>query len=116
MLSREERETVINFAPTDSVGTISTSQPEVWRKLEKAKGFKLLEESKIDGKVVSKEFEFPKSFIRFTSRGLIIAPPKKVDTIMIISRLGSETHSPVGTFETSEPSTGALPHQETEKC
>lgn len=115
MLSREERETVINFAPTDSVGTISTSQPEVWRKLEKAKGFKLLEESKIDGKVVSKEFEFPKSFIRFTSRGLIIAPPKKVDTA-IISRLGSETHRPVGTSETSEPSTGVLPHQGAGKC
>ena len=78
VLSSEERETVINFNSVDKTASIYTSQPAVWRRLERIKGFNLLEENRIKGEVVSKDFEFPKSFIKFTKRGFRIGSPKIV--------------------------------------
>lgn len=77
MPRQEERETVINFTSIGKMASLYTSQPEVWRRLERLDGFKLLDEGKIDGKVAFREFEFPRSFVRFGKRGLTITSPKK---------------------------------------
>lgn len=78
MLTLEERETIINFNAVDKVVSIYTSQPEVWRRLEGIPGFRLLEEGKIDGRVATKEFGCPKSFVRWGKRGLLIGAPRPV--------------------------------------
>ncbi|MFN3466878.1 MAG: hypothetical protein ACK4WF_04150 [Candidatus Brocadiales bacterium] len=75
MLTLEERETTVNFNAVDKTASIYTSQPEVWQRLGKIPGFRLLEEGKINGKVVSKEFECPRSFVRWGKRGLMIGAP-----------------------------------------
>lgn len=78
MLTPEERETTLNFNAADKTASIYTSQPEVWQRLGRIPGFRLLEEGKINGKVVSKEFECPRSFVRFTKRGFVVGAPKPV--------------------------------------
>ena len=54
-----------------------TCQHEIWGRLEKIKGFKLIRTEKMDGKVCSKEFECPRSFVRYTKGGITVAAPKK---------------------------------------
>ncbi len=50
----------------------------MWRKLEKIKGFRLTDVGTLSGGVVySKEYECPKEFVRFTSRGITIVAPKE---------------------------------------
>lgn len=78
MLPRKEQETYINFSPIERVASIYTSQPVVWQRLEKIAGFKLVEEGRQRGNVISKEFEFPRSFVRLTKTGLKIGPPRAV--------------------------------------
>ena len=77
-LRKAERETTINFNATQADVSIFTSQPEVWRRLEKIEGFKLVRTERLDGKVCAKEFQCPKRFVRLTSKGFMVGSPRKV--------------------------------------
>ncbi|MDI6760876.1 MAG: hypothetical protein QMD05_08610 [Candidatus Brocadiaceae bacterium] len=118
-LTATERETCINFNAEEGTASIYTSQSNVWEKLERLNGFKLLEEGKIDGKVVSKEFEFPRSFVRFGKRGIIIASPKTAKSMsetqkraMLEGRLRLKSHCSTIALPTSEPIQRGVCHQE----
>ena len=77
-LSDSEKETIICWNSSAEAVSIYTSQPETWRKLEKIEGFKLVDVGTLkDGGVYSKEYECPKGFVRFTSRGITIVAPRK---------------------------------------
>ena len=77
-LSLIERETIINFNAIQEDASIFTAQPEVWRRLEKIDGFKLIRTERLDGQICAKEFYCPKSFVRLGGKGFRIGPAKKV--------------------------------------
>ena len=77
-MSRAEGETIINFNATQEDASVFTSQPKVWRRLEKIEGFKLVRTEHLDGKVCAKEFKCPRSFARLTSSGIVVGKPRKV--------------------------------------
>lgn len=60
-LTRQERETVIDFNEAEGVAHIHTMSAQVWRNLER-KGFKAIEVHG-EGKVYGKEFEIPKHLV-----------------------------------------------------
>ncbi len=77
-LSPEERETIIRFDATKDAASVFTCQHEVWDRLGKIKGFKLIRTERLDGEICGKEFECPRSFVRYTKGGITVAAPKKV--------------------------------------
>lgn len=77
-LSTIERETIINFNSTQEDVSVFTSQPEVWRRLEKIDGFKVIQTEEVDYAVRAKEFLCPKRFVRLISSGIIVGKPRKV--------------------------------------
>lgn len=76
-MSRTEQETTISFNAVEDMAHICTSQPSVWRRLEKIPGVGLAGLGEQNGKITHKEFIFPKAFVRFTRAGLVIRPPTK---------------------------------------
>ncbi len=79
-LSAIERETTINWNATQEDASVFTAQPEVWRRLEKIEGFKLVRTERLDGQICAKEFECPKTFVRPYRGGLIIGRPIRKGT------------------------------------
>lgn len=77
-LSAVERETIITFNATQENVSVFTAQPEVWRRLEKLDGFKLIRTERMNGKVCAKEFECPRRFARPTNSGIAVGRPRKV--------------------------------------
>jgi hypothetical protein len=60
-LTRQERETIIDFNEAEGVAHIHTMSAPVWRDLER-KGFKAIEVHG-EGKPYGKEFEIPKHLV-----------------------------------------------------
>ncbi len=60
-LTKQERETVIDFNEAEGVAHIHTMSAPVWRGLER-KGFRAISEQK-NGQVYGKEFEIPKNLV-----------------------------------------------------
>ncbi|MEE9591533.1 MAG: hypothetical protein V3W26_03380 [Thermodesulfobacteriota bacterium] len=77
-LSMAERETITTFNATQEDASVFTSQPKVWRRLDKIEGFKLVRTERLDGKVCAKEFECPRLFARLTNSGIAVGKPRKV--------------------------------------
>ncbi|MHC4278147.1 MAG: hypothetical protein ACYSWY_10190 [Planctomycetota bacterium] len=77
-LSSFERETIINWNPGEDMASFFTAEPRVWARIERLTGFRLIRTERIDGEVVGKEFEFPRSYIRFGKNGPMIGPPRTV--------------------------------------
>lgn len=71
-LSKYECETIINWNLGEDTGSIYTADSRMWKKFESLPGFKLIRTVRLDGKVISKEFEFPKAYIRHVKNGLMI--------------------------------------------
>ncbi len=90
-LSLIERETIINFNATQEDASVFTAQPEVWRRLEKIEGFKLVRTERLEGKACGKEFYCSKPFVRSYRGGLIIGRPirKGITPKRVDSRSGS---------------------------
>lgn len=76
-LSRYEQEVVINFNAEEEKATIYTAN-QVWiRKMDKIlsanpEQFKQIGEEKMEGKVVSKTFEFPKELITIRTKKKVV--------------------------------------------
>jgi len=69
-LSAYERETVIIFNDGEDTATVTSSQSTVWTKMAR-RGVEPDQVEKMGGRVVTKFFTVPKSWIK-------IAPPKRV--------------------------------------
>ncbi len=77
-LSSFERETITNWNSGEDTASLYTAEPKVWARIERLRGFRLIRTNRMDGKVVGKEFEFPRTYIRFGKNGLMIGPPRAV--------------------------------------
>lgn len=71
-LTRYEQEVVINFNAEEDAASIYTANPIWLRKMEKLakvhpENFKQVAEEKLEGKVVSRTYEFPKDLITIRS-------------------------------------------------
>ncbi len=77
-LSSFERETTLNWNAGEDVASIYTAEPRVWARVERLSGFRLIRTNQMDGKAVSKEFEFSRAYIRFGKNGLMIGSPRAV--------------------------------------
>ncbi len=75
-LSLQEQETIINYCPADAYGSVFTSKPNVWKRLEKIRGFDLVRVEEQDGKIYGKEFKFRKDYFRLSSKGFIVGPKR----------------------------------------
>ncbi len=77
-LSSFERETIINWNSGEDTASLYTAEPKVWARIERLPGFRLIRTNQMDGKAVSKEFEFSRAYIRFGKNGLMIGSPRAV--------------------------------------
>lgn len=72
-LSKYEQEVILNFNAEDNTATLYSSNPVWIRKMDKLveqnpEQFKMYRQEKLQGKVVSKAYEFPKEFISIRSK------------------------------------------------
>lgn len=72
-LSRYEQETVINFNAEEDEADIYTADPVYIRKFDKLvkenpEQFKFKEEQKLEGRIISKRYLFPKKFISIRTK------------------------------------------------
>lgn len=68
-MSKEDRETIINKSEADETWNVYTSSPAMMTRLDK--WAKAVDVQRIGGKIVSKEYDLPKTCV------LIRKPPKK---------------------------------------
>ena len=72
-LSKYEQEVIINFNAEDDTATLYSANPSWMRKMDKLveknpDQFKMYQQEKLHGKVVSKAYRFPKSFVSIRSK------------------------------------------------
>lgn len=72
-LNRYEQEVVINFNAEEDTATLYTANPVWIRKMDKItennpEQFKMYRQEKIDGKVISKSYKFPKKFVSIRTK------------------------------------------------
>ncbi len=65
LLLPSERETVIVWSDLDALATIYTAQPPLMARLRKHPHAKLLEEHRLDGRIIALEFELPAACLAF---------------------------------------------------
>mgnify|MGYP000218079202 CR=1 FL=1 len=67
-LSKEEKETIINFSENDDTANVYSCSKKIWNKCEKV-GSKLIDTNlDSDGNIVSKTYETAKKNISFRKR------------------------------------------------
>ena len=71
-LTRYEQEVLINFNAEEQTASIYTANPIWLRKMDKLatahpENFKQIAEEKLEGKIISKTYEFPKDLITIRS-------------------------------------------------
>ena len=72
-LSRYEQEVIINFIADEDTATLYTANPAWIRKLDKLveqnpEQFEMYRQEKMDGRVISKAYRFPKRFVSIRSK------------------------------------------------
>lgn len=72
-LSKYEQEVMINFNAEDEEATMYTANPVWIRKMDKLveqnpEQFKMYRQEKVEGKVVSKSYKFPRDYITIRSK------------------------------------------------
>lgn len=72
-LTRYEQEVIINFNAEDETATIYTANPVWIRKMDKLveqnpEQFEMYRQEKLDGRIISKAYKFPKRFVSIRSK------------------------------------------------
>lgn len=72
-LSRYEQEVIINFNAGEDTATLYTANPQWTRKLDRLveqnpEQFEMYRQEKMDGRVISKAYRFPKRFVTVRSK------------------------------------------------
>lgn len=72
-LSRYEQEVIINFNAEEDTATLYTANPSWIRKLDRLveqnpEQFEMYRQEKMDGRVISKAYRFPKRFVSIRSK------------------------------------------------
>lgn len=75
-LPRYEQEVIINFNAEEDTATLYTANPQWIRKLDRLveqnpEQFEMYRQEKMDGRVISKAYRFPKRFVTVRSKDTI---------------------------------------------